>query len=506
MGTVAARQPTSAVRGGPPHKENMDMPPLPARIIATICIICTLCLPVTTQAQTFFGDVTIRDEIEMGKKFDRTLRKQLPMVEDPVVENYVTKLVDRLVKAKKPMPFTITTAVVRNPAMNAFAVPGGYVYVFTGLLAGLDHESELASVLAHELAHVSLRHVAKRIEAMQGVNLAAMAGAVAGMLLGVTGGGNNSAALGSGLLMASQGAAGSAYLSYTRESEREADHIGLNTLTGAGYRPSAMPDTFQTMLEKNKHRINDTIPAYKTTHPGLDDRMVYLTDRIARMPDALVHRSDDDREFLKIRALALGRYTEAPIALAHYEDIPPTSRSCWDWMGMGIAYQRQKRPAKADESFQQALECNAHDPLILREAGIQAFQHGDFNQAGQLLQKAVVLNPKDAVALYFVGRLLGEKGEYASAVRTMQQVLKIIPEDADVHQHLGRLLGQKGELFEAHLHLAYASFYDHDEKGRAFHLRKAEGLASGEQQRQELKKLKETIEGPKESPSDSDGG
>ena len=103
----------------------------------------------------FFGGVSIKDEQEMGHKFDVMVRSSLPVVEDPEVSQYVKYLLDRLVKALPPQPFNFRATVVLHNSLNAFAVPGGYVFVFTGMIMNLEREEELAGVLAHELAHVT---------------------------------------------------------------------------------------------------------------------------------------------------------------------------------------------------------------------------------------------------------------------------------------------------------------------------------------------------------------
>ena len=140
-----------------------------AKKITHLCISVLISLSLVLEgfrpahASFFFGGVGIKDEVEMGRKFDVLVRSQLPMIDDPEVSMYVRSIVDRLLSVLPPQPFKYTTGVIRNNTLNAFAVPGGYVYVFSGLIMNFDTESELAGVLAHELAHVTQRHVAARI-------------------------------------------------------------------------------------------------------------------------------------------------------------------------------------------------------------------------------------------------------------------------------------------------------------------------------------------------------
>lgn len=118
-----------------------------------------------------FGSFGVKDEKELGRKFDVLVRSRMPLVEDPEIKGYIQSIVDRLSKTFPPQPFPFTANVLLHNSMNAFAVPGGSVFVHTGLIMQLDHESELAGVLGHELAHVTQRHIATRMERAQAVTI-----------------------------------------------------------------------------------------------------------------------------------------------------------------------------------------------------------------------------------------------------------------------------------------------------------------------------------------------
>ena len=164
-----------------------------------------------------FGSFGVKDEKELGRKFDVLVRSRMPLVEDPEIKGYIQSIVDRLSKTFPPQPFPFTANVLLHNSMNAFAVPGGSVFVHTGLIMQLDHESELAGVLGHELAHVTQRHIATRMERAQAVTIGSLVGALAAALLG---GGQGSGAIFAGSVAAGQ----AAMLNYSRMDEPEADH------------------------------------------------------------------------------------------------------------------------------------------------------------------------------------------------------------------------------------------------------------------------------------------
>ncbi len=194
-------------------------------LLVMLAFMLPQCFPASARA-FFFGGVSIKDEQEMGRKFDVMVRSSLPVVEDPEVSQYVKNLLERLVKALPPQPFRFKATVVLHNSLNAFAVPGGYVFVFTGMIMNLEREEELAGVLAHELAHVTQRHVAARLERAQYLTVGSLLLAIAGVAAGGPGGG--------ALAMGAMGAGQSAMLNYSRVDETEADHLGLQYMIAAG--------------------------------------------------------------------------------------------------------------------------------------------------------------------------------------------------------------------------------------------------------------------------------
>ncbi|HWR04562.1 MAG TPA: M48 family metalloprotease [Humidesulfovibrio sp.] len=453
-----------------------------------------------------FGSISVADEIEMGKKFDDTIRAQMGFVDDPEVVFYVKGVVDRVAKALPPQPYPIKSAVVGNSAMNAFAIPGGYIYIFTGLILGVENEDELAAVIGHELGHVTERHVAKRMEQMKYLNIASISGMVAGVLLG-SGGGTSGANMGKALTFGSMAGAQSAFLMYTRENEREADHVGMNYLIKSGYNPNAMPQTFELMNKKRWFMSGDNIPSYLSTHPGLDERISYLRDRIKLMPSDIIRREFERDRFLRVQTILRARMTSPETALAYYDSKPKAELSCLDQAGRGIVLDRLKRQQQADQAFTNALACGPDDPLVLREAGMFFFNQGNTNKAAPLLQKAAILNPRDAMSMFFTARIMAERKDYTGAISLMERVVREVPQDAEVRFHLGRIKGENGDLFGAHLQLSYSFHYGRDKQKAEFHLAKAKTLAATDEQKRQLEDLQRVISGPSDENKDGkDGG
>ena len=455
--------------------------PFLASLVAALILVLSPC-----RAWALFGRVTINDEIEMGKKFDNAIRAQMSFVDDPEVVAYVKGVVDRVAAALPPQPWTIQSAVVGQGSMNAFAIPGGYIYIFTGLILGVENEDELAAVISHELAHVTERHVAKRMDQMRFISIASIAGVLAGALIGSKGG-QTTNALGQAVATGAMAGAQSAFLMYTRENEREADDVGIVYLMKSGYNPDAMPKTFEILQKQHWFMSgSDNVPTYLSTHPGLLERVSYLRDRIRRMPAEVVARDYNRDKFLRIQTLVRARMSGADTALAYYNSKPKAEMLCLDHAGKGIALDRLKQTRQAEAEFETALACGQNDALVLREAGIFYFNKGDFAKAGPYLQKAAIMNPRDVMSLFFTARLMADRKDYANAISTMERVVREVPEDAEVRYHLGRIFGESGNLFDAHLQLAYAGLYGRDKKNMTFHMERAKALAATEDQKKRL--------------------
>lgn len=419
-------------------------------------------LPSPAQA-FFFGGVSIKDEKEMGHKFDVMIRSSLSVVEDPEVSQYVNYMLNRLVKAMPPQPFSFKATVVLHNSLNAFAVPGGYVFVFTGLIMNLEREEELAGVLAHELAHVTQRHVAARLERAQYLTVGSLLLAIAGVAAGGPGGG--------ALAMGALGAGQSAMLNYSRVDENEADHIGLQYLVAAGYPPSGMVGGFKVLRQKS-WMSGTSVPAYLSTHPAIGDRINGLQARIKTMSMAVQSRKQDSKRFMRVKTLLWARYGDEQAALQRF-----SGRDGMSAMGRGIVLARQNKIKEASTAFDQALDAAPNDPLVLREAGAFHYRKGDMSRADGLLRQAMRLDPRDYMASFFYARMLDETGRQAQADRYYQEVLRYVPEDAEVHEAYARSLGQAGKTLQAYIHMTYSALYANNKKQTERHFKQAKALA-----------------------------
>jgi len=451
-----------------------------------LLLVALLGMVPATPTQAVLGDFSIEDEAELGRKFNVLMRSRFPLVYDPIVLEQVRDILTRVRGTLPPQPFDITVGVLRDDSVNAFAAPAGYVFVNSGLILAMHSEDELAAVLAHEMAHVTERHLASNIERSKAINLATLAGVLAGVMLG--GGSDAGEALAVGSMAGGQAAA----LKYSRDDEREADHLGLQYLSRAGYDPEGMARAFERIKERQRLTGAGSVPAYMSTHPGVTERIDYIRQVARRLQGGESRDVEPSPRYRKVQTLLRARYTEARSAwnfFQRYEGDP-----CLRRLGSGIAAARLNRVDRAKELLKGAPPCEEISSLWHREVGRFHFRLGQFDLALSHLDKALRKSPEDYMALFFQARILGEKGRTSQAVEALRKVLGYVPQDPEVHRTLGRIMGRSGDAFSGYLHYAYAALYRNNKERCSKYLDKVRELARTSPQKRKLGEFEEKYE------------
>lgn len=231
------------------------------------------------------GTLSVTEEKQLGHRVQRSVRESTQLMRDRVVVNYVRDFGAKLIQATKPSPFEFRFFVVEDPDLNAFAVPGGAIYVHTGLIEAVASASELAGVLAHEVGHVTERHVAQNYKRQRNTGVVAN---VLSFVIAVLTGSQVGAQTGQVLT----GVAAQSYLStFTRDAEREADAVAIDTLIAARFSPYGMITMFETL--KKESRGGFKMPQFLSSHPATDERIQSVKARIRErnLPPDL--RTDD---------------------------------------------------------------------------------------------------------------------------------------------------------------------------------------------------------------------
>jgi predicted Zn-dependent protease len=439
----------------------------PGRLVAIIILVTGLLLfPVRSSWAIFdslTGGLTIEKEKQIGEEFLLEVQQEVPLVQDPYLTSYINHLGQKLVAQMGPQPFHYRFFIVKDPSMNAFAVPGGYIFIHTGMIRMADREGELAGVMAHEISHVYCRHMSKMMEKSRIVTVASLIGALASIFLG---------GLGQPLLVGSMAAGESAMLKYSRDYEAQADALGFKWMLKAGYNPRDMVSIFSKM-NKQRWLEGGKIPIYLATHPDVDNRIVELSHQLAiHQKELPPERINPDFQYFTIRLESLCGNPNQLLRRMTQEALRDPNNPAFVY-GKALALATLERHDEALAAFQQASRLAPNNHLIKRDLAIFYFDHNQYAEALQSLSELSQRYPQDDVVLYYLGRIYQEQKKIDQALPLFEKVHKLNPTFSDVYYNLGTLYGEKGRLGLAHFYLGFYSLYVKALPTAMFHFQKA---------------------------------
>lgn len=400
------------------------------------------------------------EEYQLGRMIMRGLRDSDIVLDDPEVTEYIQAIGNNLASHAGQEGQKFHFFVVRDKQINAFALPGGFIGINMGLILESRNESELGGVLAHEIAHVTQKHIARQIEAMGRTNLVSAAAALAAVLVGAATGSAEAAQAG---IIASQGAAIQSRINFTRAHEYEADRVGIDILADAGYDPNGMVSFFELMAQRA--RLSPSwVPELLRTHPVSAARITEAQSRAARKQVMLAH-SDRGYRLAKARLIILGAETPAK-ALEHFRQEAGASESEAPEVtryGLALAYAKNGQYEPAIEIFR-ALR-NRHEEVTEYHIGLaQSYlwaRQDDvalqvFEDAYKLFPRNVPLTVRFAQALLQTGQasrahdvlldLLNNTDPLPQQVRMLAMAASASGNTGDAHYYMSELHILNGEL------------------------------------------------------------
>ncbi len=402
-------------------------------------------------------------EDEISVRFMKAVNERFEMVDDPVVVRYVESLGNRIVKVLPAQPFQYRFFVINEPSYNAFAGPGGVVFINSGLIGAMDNEHELAGILGHEITHVYARHISDRIARSKKIGIVTLAGLVSAIALGATGAGTAASAA----VIGSMAAGKTMELSYTRDDEIQADQLGVEFLVKAGFNPQGL----LTMMEKIRQRQwfgTDQIPTYLRTHPAAENRVAYLSSWIEskKGDTSLVPISTASVDFLKVRNRIKARYGDFQIAEDYFQrSLAKAPNDEMAWYGAALVAERKEAYGAAIDGLKKVLPRHAFDTDILTDMGRVYFKAGQYQKARQLLQSALSQNQAQIEGRYYLGRTDMELGDFDAALASFETVFDKQPDYRQNAYFLAQVYGKKGRQGDAYYQLGI--WYDNKKDAKA---------------------------------------
>jgi len=474
------------------------------RALALLLALLTALLPLPAAADQLpalgsetGGELTASQEVQIGQRFLAQAQQQLQFVHDPEVVGYVRLLGHRIAAQTDFHAYPFHFYVIKDPSLNAFAVPGGHIFVHSGLIEDTDTPAELAGVLAHEVAHITQRHMARQLAASKQSQLQSLLLVAAGVLAGMQGQGQAATALVAGASAYSQ----QEMLSYSRAHEREADRLGVRYLAAAGFDPEGLPH-FLEKLQRWAHLQGKAPPPFLSTHPLTGNRIADAESRASQLGGGSGPPPLGEATFARIKARLKAMTADSPAdAYRDFKqrlaDHPDDGAARY---GLALAAERSGRTDEATDTLRRLVADHPETVAYRRTLAELYLQAGHTGDAVSTLQEALERRPGDPDLRETLGLALLAQGQAERARDLLREVARDFPRRPSAHSALARAYSRLHQPIRAHRSEAEARWLSGQRTEALEQLRLAKRLAK-EQGSEQLAQIEARIQELK--PADS---
>lgn len=389
------------------------------------------------------------DESQLGRMIMRDIRRSGQVVEDPLVTEYINEIGSRIAAQTNEGDHSFNFFVVDDSRINAFALPGGYIGVHTGLLQATRSEDELAGVVAHEVAHVTQRHIARAIHANSRQSILSTAMMLGAIIVAAAGGSSDAV---QGAVAVAQGTAIQQQINFTRTNEYEADRVGIAALADAGFDPYGMASFFEVMSRQTTTSPEMRAPEFLRTHPVTTARIAESRNRARDYP---VVRSEDSVGYgiARTRMIVAG-FDTAKEAEAYFENRPFENQNDIERYGRAVAYQRSGRYWDALDIFRELLEKDKSVIAYHIGLGQTLVALDQAMDALKIYERALDLFPRNVPLVLDYGERLLQLGEPVKAHTLLLDLMNNVPPTPEQVRLIARAANEAGENAEAYYYLS----------------------------------------------------
>ena len=447
------------------------------RFISLIVLLSIVWLDLSWAISPVHG-FSVKDEREYGQKMLAVIRSQFSLLEEPDISQYINSLGAEIINVAGDQFFSFHFYVIKNREFNAFAAPSGLIFMHSGLLEAMKSEGELVSVLAHEVGHVTSRHIAGRLEKSTQINAATLALVLAGIALG---GGALSQALITGGMATGQAMS----MAFSREDEEEADRTGYEYMLAMQRDPQDMVVMLRKMYQVQQLNMGK-VPQYMLTHPNPEIRMGYVQDLLHTSPPTVI-RQVDQFAFQRIKC-RVSSYTKDPLKLkSSYRKKVRQAKNGFDKAiaryGLCLAYANEAEWDAAEKELRLVMDFFPDKSILKTDLGIVFMKQGRIKEAQKQLKMARNLDPGSWHTSYYLAQSLEAGGDDKRALALYKQVAGVMPDFPGAYYHMAAILSRQGNKGDAFFYLGKNFFFKGQFDTAKFHFKNASKLLKDDKEK-----------------------
>jgi beta-barrel assembly-enhancing protease len=396
--------------------------------------------------------VSIDDEYRAGLGFVNELRTAGVILTDPEVAQYAQEMGLSLSSHAEEGQHQFYYFVIRDPVVNAFAVPGGFVAIQSGLILATRNENELAGVLAHETAHVTQRHIVRQLMDQSRAGLLTTAAMLAAILLGATAGRGNPGAM-EGAVLGAEGAAIQHQINYTRSSEFEADRIGIGTMASAGYDPLGMASFFDYMSHEGPEPSRVNAIQFLIDHPIFSDRVAEAQNRANQI--GRIHH-EDSLSYLLIKERLRSVAASPQAALDYYNNLLKNGggKSIQERYGKAVAQTYNRSAAAAIPELQELVREYPRVTQFYGALGQAYMENNQLKESEAVLQRAMNLFPRNVPTTIRFAETLMHAGDNRRAHLALLDLFNNVEPTPDQARLIAKAANAAGDYADSFSYMA----------------------------------------------------
>jgi beta-barrel assembly-enhancing protease len=396
--------------------------------------------------------VSLDEEYQVGKMWARQMRAQGLVLEDPEVSDYIQEIGHSLSSHAEEGQHQFNYFVVRDNAINAFAMPGGFIAINSGLFLATRNENELAGVMAHETAHVTQRHLVRGMIDQTHAGLVSTAAMLAAILLGATAGRGDPGAM-EGAILATQSAAIQHQINYTRSQEFEADRVGIGTMATAGYDPLGMATMFEALNHNSPAPDRVAQVGFLLDHPLSAERVAEARNRAEQI--GRVHHTDS-LSYLLMRERLRSLVGNPQMAREYYANLLKNggSLNIEERYGRAVAETYAKDPAAAIPDLLALLREYPKVTQFYGALGEAYLDNGQVKESQAVLERASILFPRNEPITIRLADTLMHAGDNKRAQLILDDLFNQVEPSPNQARLIAKAANAAGDVADSYYYMA----------------------------------------------------